>query len=822
MSNKDDNVPFDEDFQNTTERGTPPKHRIATAEGAKRLFEDFKDDAEPKSRQWARIQGLYDRNPPYNPDEMERQGRSGQTNVNTGEMEAAIDAQVGAANEAMFEVPTLIQVQIREPFRPQRDENNYEEIIEEEYTKTLHSWSDFFSNFDLVFKETFKFGMGYVLWPDENDWRSKAFKASTLLYPAQSKVPVDSLDIFMVRDEIPLRELFDIAQDEESAKAAGWDVPYLRDVIVESYQLSNNSSDGEEHQTSTWESVQQKIKNNDPEVERQEFKGLKVVHAGVRELDTNQVTHLIFPEDVSTTEFLFKADRRFGQMKNLIWLMTYDYGDGYLRSVKGLGHRSFMHMDLSNRLFSSIMDAGLLSSGLLVQPSTAADLSRLQLMHLGPVTVVPQGLNVIQSSFTPPINHLLPLRQMSSELVNNNLGIFRPRLENPLSRETEKTAAQVQHEASREARTEKFLATHRYNMMDGWHNETYRRMTEPEYLFAGYQNVSDAIQVYSENGFSVRAVIEASERYIPGREQALEFFFACYNRGVPADLIMNLNALDIKTSRAIGLGSISQKNQALNELMSVRDAMDTFGKRHTEREWTAARIGGYTNVGKFFPLVNRDQTPSNETSIASLENNAMMDGTQIPVGEDQGHYIHARTHLVHSVNLLQGILNQQVSKFDPVQVFRFLLLAIPHIQTHMGKMQNDPAMQTKLAELTQALQFVIQGAKKLEAQVSELQKQQERLKQDQEKEIQALQERADENAVKIETEKHRIDKEMELKAAETEALNATRFQKMQASIATKAQQTESSIAIDAAKTEAEIANEAAKTQSELENDASGA
>jgi len=805
--------PIEEEFSNTTETGRPPDRRIRTPDAAYHIFEDLRELADTKSRMWARIQGIYDRNPPYRQEELDRQGRGYQTNVNTGEMEAIIDANTAAAHEAIIEVSSLITSRV-DPFfvtgSDPSEASNFSLIIDEEYTRTLHAWEGFFYNCDLATKESFKYGLGFQLWPDEFDWRSRAYRSSALLFPPRSRNIVEELDLILVRDEIPVRTLFEQIEDEEAAREAGWNVPHVRDVIAATYNFgaSANRAD-EEYQISIWESVQQKIKNNDPEAERQEFAGVKVVHFAVQEADTGEVSHLIISESEvnGRQDFMFESIRRFPKMSSLLWLLTFDNGDGYLRSIKGMGHRAFMHTDLSNRMFCTLMDGGQVASSLLVQPASGTDLNRLEMVRLGAVTVVPPGLNVIQSSFTPPVNHLISLRQMSSELLNNNLGVFRARSENPLVRPAEKTAAQVQFEASKEARFEKNRATHRYLAWDRWHEETFRRLTDKEYLLPG-MTPDEALEIFNVSG-SIDEVFDEIKIKRPGLKEALTFVFNCVKRGVPLNLFFAPDAISVRATRAIGLGSESLKRDALNQLMQARSSMDEVGRRNTEREWTASLVGGYSSVDRFYAQINRDEIPSNETTIATLENNDFAEGSRLPVGVDQSHSIHLRVHSATAVQFIQQFQTAPETLNLP-RVLQFLTSAIPHMQAHLELLSVDPTRKDQVEALQQMMQGIIRGFGAIRQNVEQLQEKQQQLRAQQEKELEDLRNRADETEAKIAVEKHRIDREMELKRSETEALNTTRFQKMEASILAKAQQVAAEIVLEQQRTQAEIASKQAK------------
>jgi hypothetical protein len=792
-------------LQNATEDGHAPVRRLTTPEAAYEIYQSFLDGGEDRAMQWSKIQGMYDRNPPFDQNELTRLGRGDQTNVNTGEMESIIDTNTAAAHEAVFEVPSLISVRIRSEYLPDDSTLDFAAIIADEYSQTVWDWDSFPSYTDLVTKDSFRYGMGFMLWRDQWDWRPRAFRAANFLCPPKASTAYDELEIFGVRDEVPVRWLYQAVEDEEAAKDAGWDVGFTRRVIAESYKFKSGNDD--QHQTSTWESTQTKIRTNDVETEAQEFTGIRVVHLLVREVSSTRVSHLIIPEDPTYKGFLYKGYERFGDMAQVLWLLTFDNGDGLIRSVKGMGHRAFLHCDLSNRLFCNTIDGGKLAASLLVQPRAGNDIGKAQVLRAGMLTMIPSSLDVIQTSFTPPIQHLIPLRHMSSEILNNNLGVFRPRSENPLQREAEKTAAQVRSEESKEARFSKNQAAQRYVAWDRWHREVYRRMTTADYLSYGYDSMEQLLQIIALTR-GVQQVYDnkpGTVDFLPGQKEAIAFLIGCLRRGVPPEILLDRDAIrTLRAVRAVGQGSDSARRGALNQLMAQRGAMDELSRRNLERDWTAAQIGGYGQVDRYFPNYDRSKKPSAEAGIAALENNDFAEGSQLPVGYDQNHVAHLPVHFAPLVQIAQ-LFEQAPDQVDAVRSLQLFSIMLPHIQEHIGYLAQDVSREAQVKQYVETFKMLAQVAKKLEGQAAAIAAQQDQAAQQQQAEMEELQRRADANEVELAARKYEIDRRIELDMLEVQSLHASRMAK-----------TGTSIQANAAQTAAKIENERRIAEAEIE------
>ena len=802
-------------LQTITDSGQPARQRIKTPEGAYELFQALKADSDDRALQWAKIQGMYDRNPPYNPADLANSGRAYQTNVNTGEMESIIDSATTASHQAVFHVHALITCKIRPELVPPGTVQDHCAAIEEEYTDLLDSWSGFFQQADLATKEEAKYGVGGMIWPDEWNWKPRAYKSGNFLFPGQAATNTEDIEFFLVRDEIPARELFETAQKGKVSKEAGWDVPYLRKVLINTYKLGENQDDDTD-QTSIWETLQSKIRNNDTETEKKEFVGVKVVHILVREVDPEKgITHFIIPEGMTDKGFIFERQSRFERMDQVLWVLLHDNGTGEIKSVKGRGHRAFMHCDLSNRTFGAIMDGGQFAASLMVQPQTAVDTTNLQIMKVGGMMVIPSELNIVQSSFTPPINHLIPLRDMSSRILSNNMGITQNQSENPLSNSGEKTAAEVQSNDTREATFNQGQSMYRYLAWDRWHREVFRRLTNVDYLTNGFTDIDDLVEVIRDSA-TLDEVLEAKSGtldFLPGQEEAIEFFRNCINRGVPAAVLLTPKALKLRTTRAIGLGSESERRRAVNSLMGVRSGMDEFSRRNAEREWAASQLGGYQNVDRFFPLVDRSKVPNSETVIATLENNDMAEGSQIPVGADQFHAVHIPVHMSLVIQMAKAF-QENPGQVNVPKAVQLLGLEIPHLMAHLRFLSRDDTRKEQVEQFSNTLKEFVKIFQKMKAASGQIEAEQQQAQQAETDRVSQLESQANKNEVELAARKHEIDRRMELDQLETQNLNATRIAKLEVSIEALIRKTDASIVAEARRTDSEIRTKEALAASE--------
>jgi DNA-binding transcriptional regulator YdaS (Cro superfamily) len=778
-------VESDSQVHTVTAAGKPAKQRVSTAEAAWTVYDSFKKAYETVSYQRAKIQGLVDGNPPYDEVKLRQLGLGFKTNVNFLEMRAVLDSSAGAAHELYGEVPTLIELKLNVPESDNLPLLAWARVIAEEFSTTVSDWSGFLPFMDMVARESDKLGLGVGGWTNEYDWRPKAFETGNFLTYSTARFDLDSLQVFCLRDEIPASTLL----EKLSAKAPDWNLPNLRKLLDKVYNQDRGDT-GDGNQTSDYEEAQKEIRNyDDPDQEVTDFRGVPVVHIVVQEMDTGKVSHLIIPDDDEMKFFIYEGRNRFEKMSHILWWLPYNYGNGFVRSAQGLATMLRPHCELSDRFLCNIFDGGQIAASMVIQPNTPTDASQLQIVRMGPFTVLPAGLNAIQSTFAPNVSALIQLRELSSQIMKNNTGIYRQHPEMFGENQVQKTARQVAEETAKEARHEKSHVAFRYMFYDRLYREMFRRLTQPVMLDA-------------EDGIDS-----------PGKAEALDFAQRCVSRGVPFDIIRQASSLfRVYATRAIGLGSLGVRLDLTNQLLQVRGMLDEQGKVNAVREWLTVRVG-HSNVDRFKAPINRDLIPVNEQSIATLENNDFVEGSVVPVGSDQVHVIHIRTHLEPISEVMQVFEQTQGQGFDFEKALTIFRIALPHVSQHLVYLQEDPAYQEFVQQVVELVQKATQLAGVFEAQVKRMQEARQKLEQERAQQVADAQEQV--MSADMALKKYEIDKKYELEAMKQVSLNDMRRVKTDEQMDIRRRQTEASVELQKQKTIADIEIAARKTDADI-------
>lgn len=736
-----------------TESGKPVARRIATAEAAYNVFQSHYDADMIDATRRATIQGMIDGNPPYVQAELDEAGLGNIINVNFMSMRANLDTRASAAHELFMEVSTLIEISPRHPGAVPRDQAHLLGVIAEEFSNTVKDWTGFLSNMDLVFRESDAYGIGIMLFEDEYTWRPKAYKRGSVPLDSMASIDLEDNDVYTVRDAITAGALFDAIKDPKVAREEGWNVTGVELTLKDVFLKGDNGDQSDKFQRSILETLQQMSRNCDPDFQQRQFERVKVVHVLCREVSGDRrVSHMIIPESPTNKLFLYNKPDRFATMSQVMWWLPYNYGDGYAKSVRGVGSWMAQHDDLSNRYLCRIFDAGFMVSSLLLQPVTGMDLSRLQFVQHGPYTIIPPELKMQQTNFQPQLMPLIQLREVGENVMKNNTGMYRQYQETTDNVLQPKTARQVAEESSKEARLEKAQVAHRYVHYERLYREIFRRMIECAQL--------------------------PDEIRCNGRIEAREFMRRCLARGVPSDLFQDhKDKLLVTATQAIGMGSLSARMDITNQVLSMAGALDAEGQVNATRERLAVLVG-WRNVDKFRPPVSRDQVPSNDTSIAMLENNDLAQGQQASAGSEQLHRIHIAVHSQLVMPILQALQQNQIQ--DPQAALTALSSANPHLREHQQFMASNPLTAAEAKQLDPFLRAAEQAARTLQADVDAIRRQQEREQQDNAQRVadadQVLKDR------ELEAKIYEIQRKAELERMKQESLNSMRAEKTAAQL----------------------------------------
>ena len=643
------------------------------------IYKRLKDADRQASENRAEIQAMFDGQPPYDDAELRATGQSFRCNLNFDEASAMLEQSVGQYVDLLNAVESIVSLKTRYGTESERSE--WESIIAEEITHLLRSWPDFHFNFILLAHHFISHGVGVALFEDDVDWRWKVIGLGDFLMPRKTHASEAELEVAIARRSFQAHELFQYIEDEETAAKSGWDVEAVKKALLEAQPKEiGDAGYGE------WEKFQAEIKNNDLYYSHATASEIKVLHAWVQEFDGTVSHYIALQDDTAENKFLYQCRNRFDSPSHAFVVFPYGIGtNGYYHSIRGLGHRIFPHIQVSNRLRSQLVDGAMLASSLLIVPQTEEALDSLAFSYYGPYAVMNPGFDIAERAVPDFSKNVMPVLNDMSDIVARKVGQYNV-ADNYAGGSRERTRFEVQAQLQEQAR----VSTASLNLF----YEPWTRLLR-----------SVVSRLVRRDYNSLEA----------GGRQAIDFRKRCHERGVPSEALFKIDIASVKAVRAIGNGSEQMRTLALTEFTELIGSLDDVGRKNLIRDRIAARIG-YESADRYAPKPTENGRPLLDAKLAELENAAMQSGSDVKVLPNDNHIVHARIHIEAMTQIAAGVEQGQV----PIEaVIEFLARCFSHTEPHVAEASKEGLVAEEAAMLRKALQnlgeIVTNGLKKVQA-----------------------------------------------------------------------------------------------------------
>jgi len=639
------------------EDGKAPETRLADAASAREIFQKLIMADQLRNATRSKLRGLVDGNPPYNPSELRRNNQAFRTNVNFRESEAFLSLAMASFYDVFAEVPTYAN--IRTGYGNDMDKReDWSKIITEEFDRLQKLDKDFDYIMQLSQREMVLVGDGPLIFEDATDWRCKAIMANDLLVPDGTKSNVSDWKVALVRTRMGVDDLFEKIQDEEAAKATGWNVDYVRQRIRAAMPEPYRS--GVQYD---WEFFQRQLRSNDITFSARSEVVL-MCHVFYKEFD-GKISHAIIDERDSQG-FMYRKLRRFSRWEQVIHPMYYDRGDGEHHGVKGLGIKMLQAMELKNRLRCAMVDAAFARTQILFRPLNANALSKTSVVQQGPYAILPPDYEVIQQNIAGVLDAPMAVNAELENVLQGNLSQYRQSLSKPQG--NPKTAFEVNVMVSQQSAIGKTQLSRYYNQLDSFFEERYNRASNP--------NLNP---------------ITKSDK------DAIEFQRRCKERGVPVQAMMDIDF--VEATRTVGQGSQFAKQQLLGSLLSLSGALPEGGKINLLKDYIAAQVGQQM-VDRYLPTQIQSSRIQDQAALAVLEHASIHQSNMPIVTDTQDHVIHIDTHMAAA--------NQAASSLqsggNPQEIMLFMQGIGQHVQDHLQRLSTDPARRQQVDGYAQHLQ----------------------------------------------------------------------------------------------------------------------
>lgn len=637
---------------NITQSGTPPERRIANAATAQDLVQRLVEADRERARFNAKIQGMFDGNPPFNPVTLRNAGQAYRCNVNFMEGKASQDAaltpyyDIFSGAKFYAEVKTEFGVDDEEMERSSR-------VITEEFDRMLRSYDMFDFNMQSMIYDRTGFGKGYLMWPEKKGWWFNHIPEHKVLVPDATKASLGRLEVLVVRENYQVHQLWGYIKNKETAKDVGWNPSAVVDSIMNAYpdDVVGNTND-----TDAYHYVQSFMKDKDI-CESVRLSTVQAAHVFVKEF-SGKVSHLIVMENQTRYQekhkiepgYMFEDYECYDNFREALAAFFFSTLEGSWHGASGLGRDIFSVIEIKNRLLCSAVDNSFLRSGITLKAQSAESLNKTSLVQIGSLNILPPGYDVEQATILGDVEGLVGMNGMLDGLLSSNTGVYKSRMEKPQG--NPRTAEEVRLQFQNSANLGQSSVNRFYQELDWFYTEIYRRITKPECKTSG-----------------------------PEQDAVDRFYKECERRGVSKEAIKKVK--QVRALRNMGNGSVFMRQQAMAQTAQFAPMLNEAGRMNWLDEALAV-MAGQDAADRWNPKP-QTRKPNEQEWAAMIENGTLQDGAPVVITPSQNNLIHAQIHLQAAAQAAASLKDGG----NPMEILKFLEMVGPHVGLHLQQMAGD-------------------------------------------------------------------------------------------------------------------------------------
>ena len=670
--------------------GTPPKSRIGSAQQAYNIVYQYIQNDSSRSRNRASIDGMFDGNAPYTSDELNKKNRRDAVNINWRQGGAMFNMVKGPYYNLWTEIP-VIGIPTTDIPILKDEESRWIQVIAEENHKMVNAWSKWEFIKQNHQNVMIKHGIGFVFWPDDKDWRPDSGQAGDLYVADGAPSNIEELEVVVMTKAYTADQLYAFIENEEIAKASGWNIEETRKAIIQAYHGGDNPPAGAQ----TWEWYQSKLKEADIYAGGYMFDRVFVAHVLVREFkpfaNGNQISMYILRYDSNDGAFLYESkEGKFKTMSQAVCPFFYDIGTGKWHSINGLGKEIYPFVCTFNRMLCEMLQAAQIAGSAILQPDSATTAQQAQMITFGGMTLVPPGFKIVEHSIGTNIAAVRDTITYMQQQLINNVGSL---MKSPAPPKRQGQKIQIM-EMSQQGELMKTSIYRYYPPADFMLSEMMRRA----------------------------AVARAD---YPGGREAVEMRKRCEDRGVPREFWKHITGM--RMYRSLGAGSAANEQMKLDaakEMLS-EGFFPPEGKIHVEK-MIASRVFGTDETQIIFGRNDEQEEEKSNDSIAAMENNFLRMGMPVEISQGQDDVIHATIHLDDvALHMKQAQAQAQQEGQWTVQNLSELSThmqgAAQHVRAHLDRIKDSKIWKSDYDELNKRWQQMTRAADQVLNNLKEMQ-----------------------------------------------------------------------------------------------------
>lgn len=660
--------------------------RMPNAEKARGLVRRLIQEDEPRSRNRGLVKGMVDGNPPYREAQRRAAGLEWTCNLNFMGGKAIMDSTSVPYYQLFNGVTNYAET--KTAYQPDhQDHQRWNDSIALRFHQLLKRWDGFDWNMQQASYQMRLHGIGPCLFDRDGDWRFRAVASGMILAPQGAASCVDGRMPFLaVRVAYRAHELAEKIKNEAAASKLGYDVETVKTAIK---HAAKGACEGDNWSTAPWEKFQEMLKNGDLGMSYTKCDLIQCAHLFVKEYN-GKISHFILTESAivpdapngqqppdAENKYLFKHPNRYDTYDQALCVFFKDIGDGTWHSVRGYASDAFKHLETENRLMCRVIDGAFIESSLILESTSGKATDAVQLMQVGPTTVLKPGVKIQQGKLSSFLDGPLTVLRTVGNNRAKNIGQNSVALSREDGRGEVPTATQVNQQVATDTSLNQGQMILWYLTADRLYSEMFRRAADPK--------TSD--------------------------EEAKKFQKACIEDGVPREALNNMEY--VRANRASGYGSPQMRVMTDQQMMPLVPMLPEDGKQ-AFLEDAIAGIKGADKVNRYVP---RRHIPNQDDSIAALEN-AMIASGRVPViSAGQDDVAHLNSHLADATEVLEPVqMAMEADQLDEAmlgQAYQYVQNLVPHVTAHNARLKQDPTRKGLAKMFDQQIQYLVSFHSKL-------------------------------------------------------------------------------------------------------------
>lgn len=623
------------------------ERRVKDVDSARSIYNRMLTDNTLRSATFARVRNQLEGGRPFDPELLEQQGASWQTNVNFGDSRAARDRTLLPYWKMVNDVPHRIAVTVQ-------SQSPHSELwaaaFAQCFDEFLDDWgADYFVQYMNLAENFVNFGPGIAHWGDKDTPRWKSVNVQRVLWPKNARMSPDEWDVVAFVQDMSPADLYGKVRNKKVSKAsefAGWNLEAVKKTICTF--KGGNMPDPKDY--TRWQDI---LVNNDIATSTP-FEPIPVIWLLVKQFD-GKIGAQAFTQS-GVDEFLFASDDYEEEFRRIMGCIWYDTGtDSMIHSIKGFAVKNYYFSSLLNRTKSRIVDGATMALGLNFQradgnvPDEAPPIE-----NYGPVTIFPPGMQ--QLNLGNNFQAGMGVVEMLDNNAASNNSLYR---EQSQQIEQTDTATQAKILAAMQSETSAASAS--------------------IYLSQVGENI------FTEQMRRLRKKGNTDK-------DAKEFVKRMKELQVPEDVIHDVR-IRVKTGANAGLANPAmramkfQQGLALGNIPGVNQRW--FLENFIANEYGAAAVDKAL-------LPEGQMGDPTQINQATVENNMFGQGQPMQVIPQDNHFLHLQVHL----EPLKGVAGaaQSGQQLTPEQMTA-LAIGVQHASVHMDYLSKDDTMKQQFMEI---------------------------------------------------------------------------------------------------------------------------